>query len=392
MINERPEPRAGGSADESVSDVTIDFNTPQETIDDADKDKDQVVDRQAEPQEPIERDEPEETAEERRERTAATSREGRQTRGESDADYGRRVQARINRERALRLRSDERVDNLTAANGELRDRITVLERAQKAGQITEDAQKRINELNTKIADVKVQLAAAKEAGDTAKDLECTIKLQEHLAEKHSIESEARLRAEAIREAQPAAPTEESNQDPERKRIERNTATWQQNNRKWWNLQRFRDVKRDAVELDKALRDEVSDGSLDLQEYSDEYFVELSTRLKQIYPDLDVRGLDGEVIEAEPDDLDSPARTNRNERRPPQRKPLSGGMGTRDRRRDGGDERTLAMQGRVRLGQADYAQMRTYNLDPNNEAHRKRFAEERRRTILSEGRPERGGGR
>jgi hypothetical protein len=164
-----------------------------------------------------------------------------------------------------------------------------------------------------------------------------------------------------------------------------------------------------VELDKELRAEVSDGKLDMEEYSDEYFAELSARLKDLYPDLDVRGVDGERIEAEPDDVDRDARNrdddrdergrgrerdergrDRDVRRPAPRRHPAGNMGSGDRRRGNSDARTLAEQGRVRLTPADHAQMREYGLDPNSPKDKKAFAKERMRTILSEGRePQRG---
>jgi hypothetical protein len=123
-------------------------------------------------------------------------------------------------------------------------------------------------------------------------------------------------------------------------------------------------------------------------------------------------LDGERVEAEPEDLDRDARNrdddrdldrgrgrdrdagrDRDTRRAPPRRHAAGNMGTNDRRRGNSDARTLAEQGRVRLTPADHAQMREYGLDPNSPKDKKAFAKERMRTILSEGRDQgRGGAR
>lgn len=319
-------------------------------------------------------------------------------RGETPEEYSRRVQGRINREIALRKRSDRRYDEQVVANDELRDRLAKLERRQSVQSITDDAAKSISAINKEIEAIKVRLAAAIEAGDTVKQLDINIELSTKIAEKTVIEKRSEYQAEQARAAAAAPGGDEGGGGQPRKPSDRAITKWQTENRKWWNLNRFRAERADAIELDKELRQEVKDGLLDMEEYSDEYFAELSTRVKRNYPDLDVRGLDGEEIEAETDDVDSRRSTERDEprrdtRRQAPRSHPGGNMGTRDGRRQGGDERQLAEQGRVRLGNADYAQMRQYGLDPNNPAHKKAFAKERMRTILTEGRDQsRGGGR
>lgn len=319
-------------------------------------------------------------------------------RGETREEYSRRVRGRINREIALRKRVERKLDQQTAVNDELRDRMVRIERAQSAGQITDDAKKKIAELNTKIEAVKARLAAAKEGGETKLEMDLTIELTDLLADKKIIERRSEYQAEQVRKDAEAGRQEpEAEGTAEERRIKRATAEWQRANRKWWNLNKFRDVRQDAIELDAALREEVKNGEVDLEEYSDEYFAELSTRLKKNYPDLDVRGLDGEAIEEEdPEEVDQRATqrdTRREQPRRDARRPAVGSMGTSDRRRDNGTEKNLAQQGRVRLSQPDYAQMRQYGLDPNNPTHKKAFARERMRTILTEGSgPTRGGAR
>src|SRR5688572_5182712 len=99
-------------------------------------------------------------------------------RGETRDDYSRRVRGRINREIALRKRTERRLNEQTAVNDELRDRLGRVERRQNANQITDDAQKSLKEINSKIEAKKAQLAAAIEAGETAKQLDINIELSE----------------------------------------------------------------------------------------------------------------------------------------------------------------------------------------------------------------------
>lgn len=325
-------------------------------------------------------------------------------RGESTDDYSRRVQGRINREIALRRRTELRLDESQAANDEMRERLAKIERRQAAGEITDDAKKKISDIDKEIEAIKVRLAAAVEAGNTAMQMDINIELATKISEKTVISKRSEYQAEQARATSEATPGSQAQVSAAEQRIDRMTARWQTANRKWWNLNRFKDVRLDAIELDKDLRQEVKGGLLDLEEYSDEYFAELAIRLKENYPDLDVRGLDGEAIEAEPDDVDRDARHRDDDRGrddtrgrdrdrdPPKRRSHPGGnMGTRDGRRTPNDARTLAAQGRVRLVDADYAQMREYGLNPNDPKQKKRFAEERMRTILSEGKDNRRGG-
>lgn len=329
------------------------------------------------------------------------------SRGESEETYSRRVQARINREQALTRRTQRQLDEQISVNDELRDRMARVERRQVANESNEESTKKLSELKTKIEAVKTKLLAAFEAGDTKLQFDLNIEMVGLETDRKMLEQRATDRAEAVRRQAAAPNQEETAATPAEQRIARSTSNWQTQNRKWWNLNKFSGIKKDAIELDKELRQEVSDGSLDMQEYSDEYFTELSTRLKDLYPDLDVRGPDGEAVEAESDDVDRDARNRDDDRdddrgsrrgqdrdRPAPRRHAGGGMGTRDRSRAGGDALSLAKQGRVRLTEADYAQMREFGLNPNDPKQKRAFAIERMRTIVTSGKDDgrRGGGR
>lgn len=407
-------PGEGGGQDD---DEIIDVLAPDKAAEAADRGAEIAASRvieelpEIEPREAVlERDEPREEVRADRDQEEREPRESRR-RGETQDDYSRRVQGRINREIALRRRTERRLEEQTVLNDEMRDRLAKVERRQSVSDITDDAKKKISDIEREIEAIKVKLAAAVEAGDTKMQMDINIELATKISEKTVILKRSEYQAEQARTTAAADPGTQGQPSAADQRVARMTSRWQTANRKWWNLNRFKDVRDDAIELDKDLRQEVRSGSLDLEEYSDEYFAELSTRLKENYPDLDVRGLDGEVIEAEPDDLDRdarrrdddrgrdredpPARRGRERDPPPKRRSHVGGnMGTRDGRRTPNDARTLAAQGRVRLTEADYAQMRTYGLNPNDPKQKKRFAEERMRTILTEGRDDgrRGGGR
>lgn len=379
-------------ATENPQDSIIDLSNPDETIETRDDKK--IVEKAGEAADEPAHEEhaDEERVEERAEdieREDAEVREGVRHRGESSEEYGRRVRARINRERALRMRTERKLDESNADNQELRERVARLERRQTVSEVSTEAKQKIKDIDAKITTATAALTAAAEAGDTAKQMNLNIEISGLIADKKLLEQRAEDQRVAAERAANERGTEERAGEREDPRIARMTARWQTANRKWWNLNRFSGVKKDAVELDIELRSEVGNGAVDMEEYSDEYFAELSSRLKGLYPDLDVRGLDGEAIELEADDVD---RTNSRERdrdrdsdrgqRSSSRRPAAGSMGTHDRRRGGGDAAAMASQGRVRLSAPDYAQMRTYGLDPNNEAHKKRFAKERMRTILS----------
>lgn len=337
-------------------------------------------------------------------REGAEAREPRR-RDETDDDYSRRVRGRINRERAVTRSTQRRLDEQIAINQELREGMARIERRQVASETTGESTRKINEIKAKIEGLKTKILAAGEAGETKLGMELNIELGSLIADQKILEQRiVDQAAAASRQVDTGDQGADRQADPDEARIARATRRWQTANRKWWNLNKFQPIKDDAVELDKDLRQEVKDGLLDLEEYSDEYFAELSTRLKENYPDLDVRGPDGEAIEAEPD-LDRDAR-NRDDtrgsrdredrdgsRRPAPRRHPGGNMGTRDGRRGGGDPRQLAEQGRVRLTDADYAQMRTYGLDPNDQKQKKAFARERLRTIMTgDSDTRRGGGR
>ena len=60
----------------------------------------------------------------------------------------------------------------------------------------------------------------------------------------------------------------------------------------------------------------------------------------------------------------------------------GDSGARDLERQRASELEMARQGKVVLTAEDFKEMRIFKLDPNNPEHKKRFAQERARTLLA----------
>lgn len=351
-----------------------------------------------EPAPPVEsRDKRERDADERPLQRAERS-ERRGSRDDDDDGYSRRVKRRINREYALRVRAETRLKEERTARQQLEQRLARLERKQ----IDEQGQASLRDLDAKIKDVAAKLAAAKEANETAREVELQVELAELQGQKTSLaaklERERIERENATNAKQTDADTDPDDDRPTRKR----SAEWIRAQRRWWNTSRWKDARTDAIAHDTTILEEIEEGELDFEPYSDEHLAELSRRLKADYPDLEIRTIEGDVFEErDPDDDDDddyrsermrnrrdddlddeddrrPSRQRANGRR---RAPM-GGLGGREGRRER-NEIEMARRGKVILTEDDFAEMRIFKLDPNNAEHKKYFARERARTLLRE---------
>jgi len=327
----------------------------------------------------------------------ARGRNGR----EDDTDYSKRVQRRVNREIALRKRSDARLAEERAARQQLEQRLAKVERAQ----VDEQGDASLKEIDAKLREIATKLAEAKEANDTKREVELQIELGELQGQK--IVLQERLQAEKIVRARAAdTDTSASRRADEEVRHEPKgrSSEWIRAQRRWWNTSRWASAHDDAIEHDKTILAEIEDGELECEPYSDEHLEELSRRLKADYPDLEVRTTDGERFEeTDPDDRDGDddetvgddrrermgnqrhdddADDQRTARRPKAKsnRPPMGGLGGREGRRERSDVE-MARKGKVTLSEQDFQTMRTFKLDPNNPEHKKYFAKERARTIL-----------
>lgn len=319
--------------------------------------------------------------------------ERRDRRGrDEDEEYSKKVQRRINREIALRKRTEARLAEERTARQQLEQRIQKLERQQTE----EQSEASIRELEAKIRETAAKLAKAREDNDTAAAVALEVELSDLQGKKVLAEAnrQAALAARST-ERTPASPSarddERGGDDPPNRG---RSAEWIRAQRRWWNTSRWAGAKEDAIQHDTTILQEIDEGELDFEPYSEEHFAELARRLKHDYPDLEVRTLDGEVFEEyTDDDLDEDVRNERRDHmsrgdeydeerrtaRPARRAPM-GGMGGRDGRRER-NAVEMARRGKVLLTEDDYATMRIFKLDPNNPEHKKAFAKERARTLL-----------
>lgn len=329
------------------------------------------------------------------ERRTRVERRGRDERGDGDEgerDYSRRVQRRINREIALRKRTEAQLADERTARQKLEQRITKIERSQ----VDEQGEASLREIDAKIKLLAADLIKAKEDNNTAREVELQIALDEAKTEKTRLQVRLEMEQQERTRAAAAATTTTSDPDDSQRQPQGKgrSAEWIRANRRWWNTARWAEARTDAISHDETILAEIEDGELDFEPYSDEHMDELARRLKTDYPDLEVRTVDGEVFadEHEEEDIDNDeergdrmnGKGNDRQRRGTgnarnARAPM-GGLGGRDGRRER-NEVELARRGKITLTEEDKQTMRVFKLDPNDPQHKKYFARERARTIL-----------
>lgn len=352
---------------------------------------------------------------ERDDRAVARQRTRGRDNGEQNDDraYSRKVQKRIqreralvNRERALREAAQRELGEERTARQELAERVLKIERDGKVVAANTD----VKALEAQIEALVPQIAAATEAGETAKALTLQIKLGDLQGDLKVLKFELKLRGENARIV-------EENERKERERQANAARTrgagaedaggltpdqraradrFVRANRRWWNDEV--DAKEAALDHDKDILAEIADGELDFEPYSDEHLEELAARVHEDYPDVEIRDLDREPYEfdddADGDDQgdDDRGRNGRGARVQNQRQRLNGRSPTRGAGNTGRhplSDVEMARQGKVVLTEEDFKEMRIFKLDPNNAEHKKRFAQERARTILAADARERG---
>lgn len=306
-----------------------------------------------------------------------------------------REQANTNRARALLEQTQAQLSQERAARQAQDERIARIERAQTDIAGNSD----VKSIEAQIASLLPQIAAATEAGETAKALELQTKIGDLQADLKVLKYDLKKQQEARDAAAAAARTRSTQQptdtDPNADPIVKEvTNRFMTANRHWWNRAKFKEAKQDCIDLDSEILAEITSGDLDIEKYSDEHFAELADRLHEEHPDLDLHDLEGEPYQFDEDDEDS--NTMRDERRDrgqrngrPQQdtrtngRSPTGGIGRGGRRQ--ASPADLARSGKVELTTDDFATMRTYGLDPNKAEDKKYFAKERMRTILTEDR-------
>jgi len=310
----------------------------------------------------------------------------------SDDAYSTRVRKRIarertlvNRERALREQTQRELATERAARVAQDERIARLERATV--EVTQNAG--VKDLENQISALRPQIAAAMEAGDTAKVLDFQEKLSDLKAKLEVVKYDLHQRqkaAEAAANSRSNTATQQTDvvDEAERARAQRQSDLFWRQNRHWANRSANKAAADDVVNIDKEILADIENGDLDFGKYSDEHFEEIARRLHETYPDLEIQDLDGTPYNFDEDDMnerDTGGDTRRNggpqgaARRAPVNRMGQGG-------RRAPTEVELARQGRVALDDKDRATMRLFKMDPNDPTAKKYFAKEKMRSILT----------
>src|SRR5256885_959658 len=248
----------------------------------------------------------------RQEREDRASRRQARGEGESEEDaeerrtYSRSVQKRIqreravvNRERALREQTQKQLAEERAARQELAERMLKIERSTT--KVAADAD--VKAIEAQIEQLKPQIAAAVEAGETAKALDLQIRLGDLQADlkvkKYDLtlraqnaavlEENERKQRQAAADAAKRAGTAGDGELPAEHR--QRSDDFIRANRHWWR--RDKEAKASAIEIDKEILADIADGELDFEAYSDEHFEELAERMHEEFPDLEICDLERE---------------------------------------------------------------------------------------------------
>jgi hypothetical protein len=385
--------RPGETIDFRTGDTTVD-PPPAEGADDVDDD---VVPLTERPRPRSQEDRNQERTQQRPEPRQ------RQARGDDDG-LSRKVQKRVareraiaNRERTLREQAEAKLREERVARQATDDRLLRIERTQAQVEANGD----VKSLQAQIDALAPQIATAVEAGNTKEALAAQIKLGELQAslavlkqdlKYRSMDADRRTREEeeARRRGAGAPPVDTSRQihpGQMAENIERGNE-FKRANRHWW---RKNAEARDAsVEIDKEILQDIQDGVLEFEPYSEEHFDEMAERMHEDFPDLELCDLEGEPYQFDEDQNDQGGNARREARVQQNNGRRGNGSGRPPQGRDGSvrggrqmSEVEMARRGQVNLTPEDFKEMRTFKLDPNNADHKKAFAKERARTILKD---------
>jgi hypothetical protein len=258
-----------------------------------------------------------------------------------------KFEKRLDRERRAKLRERERASELERENRQLKQ------------QLTENAKDRreanLKSLDDSIDATKRDLAAAKEEGDTTKEVDALDRLAELRSQRKAVE--VSTPPESV-DTGAEVSTRGADADLAKKWVERNKS--------WFRRPGFDRHNRVANEVD----DEVYSQGFDPA--SPEYYEELDKRLRARLPGF-----------FDDDDAAPPrADSSSDDDPPPRRKPDNtvAAVGGEDRGAD-----SQLKSGKIELGPQDFAVMRNFGLDPKNPEHLKEFAASRRERLENEAR-------
>ena len=259
--------------------------------------------------------------------------------GGDDEKYSKRVKARIQR--------------ATRATRKEKDRGDYWEnQARQLAKDSYEGEKRaatgiIEQATSQLENTQTQLEAAIEAGNTKDQVRLTAELSDQTA--------AKVRAEVALEnlspdgnVQPFSDKVDDNKSSDRSKAD----DWMDGHDDWYGARGFERQTRLANRIDKEV---FKDG---FSPDTDEYFEELDRRIKEKEPNLfDDKDTDADDVT---DDKDTRRR----------RSPVAPVAGADTRRQ-------RSSSSKVELGEEDFANMRRFNLDPNDPEVLKEYARNKR---------------
>jgi len=286
-----------------------------------------------------------------------------ESQGDDDGDepaetYSKKVQRRINKEVARRKSVETEAERLARENDELRQRL-----GQTETQVFEHS---VSGLESQKTTLRGQLAKAIEDGDTEKQVDLTEQLG---SVNYRLEQAQQMRARiAPRQQQQPTGERQGEPRPQQQRPQAPTTPAQQReamirslpprSQEWVSERGFFDWKESQRAYAMGVDAELTKEGFDVG--TDEYYVEMDRRIAAAFPDLY--------------DDDDPAP------RPQPRKQTQGATPVAPPSAPPAAPNGAQQQGsKVKLGPADFQQMRTFGLDPQDPEAVRAFAMEKQRS-------------
>lgn len=273
----------------------------------------------------------------------AEAKPSEEAEAEAGKDGDNKFDKRLDRERRAKLRERERAEQLERENRQLKARLA--ESAKDRRELD------LKSLDASIDAAKRELAAAKEEGDTSKEVDALDQLAELRSQRKAVEI--------------STPSVDDTGDVNTRGTDPDLAKqWVERNKSWFRRPGFDRQNRVANEVDDEVYAEGYDPT------SPEYYEEVDKRLRARLPGF----FDSDDAASEE------AESSRDEPPPRRRKPDNtvAAVGGEDK----GADRQLR-SGKIELGPRDFAVMRNFGLDPKNPEHLKEFAASRRERLENE---------
>lgn len=280
------------------------------------------------------------------------------SRDSEDDEYSKKVKARIERERRAKRKEAKRADSAEAERDYWRDQAQQIAK-DNASRSKDQLKKTIEQADSAIESAEAELESAIENGNTSAQVKLTSKLTDLKAEK--IQAEISLNDLPETGEIPPFDGKVPAQRPDKSLADK----WVDDRGDWYGQRGFERETRLANRIDREV---FADG---FDPKTPEYFEELDKRLKKKIPKAyeDIDALDAD---ADDDNAGDEGDTKRGKRRRSPVAPVDG-ADTRDRRQ-------RQRSSKVELTEEDFANMRRFNLDPNNPEVLKEYARNKAETL------------